>query len=546
MFIGNDEKSVDKAVRALLDGKLVALPTETVYGLAANALSPDACSLIYRAKGRPSDNPLIVHIADCEDAEKYAEMTDDAYRLAKAFWPGPLTMILKKKNCIPDTVTAGLDTVALRMPDKDITREIIRKAGIPLAAPSANLSGKPSPTKAEHVFDDYNGRTLEDGTEAIAGIIDGGECEKGVESTIVLLAGQTPVLLRPGVITFEMLREYLPDIAIAKAVVSEMKEGEKALSPGMKHRHYSPKTHTVGITGTKKNIFAYINARAGKETVAALIFEDDDQALSDEVIRISYGKESSPESLAKNLFSALRDIDKKGADIIFAEIPKESDGIYLAVYNRLIRACGFSVFDADIPPVSVSVTGPSGAGKSSVCKELEKCGFYHIDTDKIAAEILPTKENELIKVFGNGILSDGMISRKALAEIAFSSEENTKKLNRIMHPAVTESVKRIIAEKTACRIPVLVDGAAIIEAGVNKITDITVSVIAPEDIRKKRILSRDGISENMINERFSVQLSDSDYIKNSDINIVNDGSHDIKELAETVKEYIKNSQEESV
>lgn len=547
MFTGNDEKSVNKAVRALLDGKLVAIPTETVYGLAANALSGKACSLIYKAKGRPSDNPLIIHIADIKDAEKYAVMTPDAYKLAKAFWPGPLTMILKKKDCIPNTVTAGLDTVAVRMPDKDITREIIRKAGVPLAAPSANLSGKPSPTKAEHVFDDYNGRTFEDGTEAIAGIIDGGECEKGVESTIVLLAGNSPVLLRPGVITFEMLREYLPDITIAKAVVSEMKEGEKVLSPGMKHRHYSPKTHTVGISGSKNNIFAYINARATKEKVAALIFDGDNSSLSENVIYISYGKESSPESLAKNLFSALRDLDKKGADIIFAEIPKESDGVYLAVYNRLIRACGFSVFDADIPPVSVSITGPSGAGKSSVCKELEKSGFYHIDTDKIAAEVLPRQKEKLVSVFGKEILSEsGEISRKALAKEAFSSDENTKKLNEIMHPAITEEIKRIIAEKNACRIPVLVDGAAIFEAGVNKITDITVVITAPEEIRKNRISERDGISENMINERFSIQLSDSEYIKNSDFHIINDGKRDIKEIADSIKEYIKNGQEESV
>lgn len=536
MFIGNGKDDVNKAVEALKVGKLVAIPTETVYGLAANALSGDACSRIYKAKGRPSDNPLIVHISDISEAEKYAEVTDEARILAKKFWPGPLTIILKKKDCVPHVVTAGLDTVALRMPDKDITRQIIKKAGFPLAAPSANLSGKPSPTTAEHVFDDYNGRILEDGTEAVAGIIDGGECEKGVESTIVLLAKDPPVLLRPGVITFEMLKEYLPDIQIAAAVVSEMKEGEKVLSPGMKHRHYSPKTPTVGICGKPENVAARINAEAKEKKVAALVFDDDSALFDGNVIKLGYGNRKSPEDLAKNLFSGLRKLDKENTDIIYAEIIK-ADGVYLAVYNRLIRACGFKVVDADVPTVSVSVTGPSGAGKSSICKELEKSGFYHADTDALAAEILPQKKEELVEVFGADILENGEISRKELARKAFSSIESTEKLNKIMHPAITEETARIIEKNKALNIPTLVDGAAIFEAGVDKITDITLSVLAPENTRKKRVAERDGISDERILERFSVQLSAEEYAKRADAYFIND--KDLSATADEIVKYIK-------
>lgn len=539
MFFGRDEKAVAAAVKALSDGKLVAIPTETVYGLAANALSAKAVERIYKAKGRPSDNPLIIHVADICEVEKYAYFTKDAERLAERFWPGPLTMILKKKPCVPDAVTAGMETVAVRMPDNTLTREIIRKAGFPLAAPSANLSGRPSPTEAKHVYDDYNGKVFSDGEEAIAGIIDGGVCNKGVESTIILLAAEHPVLLRPGVITFEELKEFLPDLSISPAVVSELKKGEKPLSPGMVHRHYSPSTPTVGICGKAENIAAYLNTAAKFEKIAAMCFEEDINLFSNDIIKLSYGKKSDPETLAKNLFSVLRTLDASGADKIYAET-EIGDGIYLAVYNRLIRACGFTVIDADIPPVSVCITGPSGAGKSSVCASLVKAGFQHIDGDKTAAEILPTLKEELVSAFGSDIIgNNGDIDRAKLAAAAFSSEENTKILNNITHPAIKKKMMQITADKTERRIPVLIDGAAIFEAGLNHVTDFTVTISAPECVRKKRILERDNISEEMINLRFSRQKSDDFYKLHSDLYLINDGNTEISELKDEIINFIK-------
>lgn len=538
MFFGNDENSVNLAVDALSKGKLVAIPTETVYGLAANALSKEAVSRIYKAKGRPSDNPLIIHISDISEVEKYAEFTEEAKMLAEKFWPGPLTMILKKKEIIPSIVTAGLDSVAVRMPDNSITRNIIKKAGFPLAAPSANLSGKPSPTTAEHVYNDYNGRMI-DNEEAVLGIIDGGVCAKGLESTIITLTDKEPVLVRPGVITYEELKKLLPNLKIAPAVFSEMKKGEKPISPGMAHKHYSPITPTVGITGKTENISEYINIQAKYNKVAVICFDEDYDLFNSDVIKISYGKKEFPESLAKNLFSSLREADEKKCDIIYAEIISDF-GIYLAVYNRLIRACGFKVIDTDIPAISVSITGPSGAGKSTLCSELEKCGFFHIDGDSIAAEILPMKKSELVKVFGNSIINpDNSVNKSKLAKIAFSSKSNTEKLNKIMHPAITKRIIEISNSKKLRKIPVLIDGAAIFEAKINELTDITISVTAPYTVRKNRIFLRDNISEEMIDNRFSRQLSDEFFIKNADFSVVNDKNMNITQLKDEIIAFIK-------
>ena len=219
------EENIAKAGKILKNGGVVAIPTETVYGLAANALDKKAVAKIFAAKGRPADNPLIVHITDAKDIEKYAYPNEKAAALAKKFWPGPLTMILPKKDCIPDIVSAGLDTVAIRCPSHPVARAIINAAGVPLAAPSANISGKPSATTAKHVLKDFG--------ENIDAVIDGGTCDCGVESTVVTVATEPPVLLRPGFVTPEQLREILPDLKIAEAVTKELPAGAKALSPGI-------------------------------------------------------------------------------------------------------------------------------------------------------------------------------------------------------------------------------------------------------------------------------------------------------------------------
>ena len=236
------DENIEKAGRLLGSGEVVGIPTETVYGLAADATNPDAVSKIFVAKGRPQDNPLIVHIADKADIEKYAkDIPEIAYRLADKFWPGPLTMVLPKKDIIPEVTSGGLDTVGIRFPSNPIAQKIIKAAGLPLAAPSANLSGKPSTTTAKHVYDDMNGR--------ISAIVDGGACSVGVESTVISFSGEDVIILRPGFISKEDLLTVADNVIIDKGVLSEMSEDAVVASPGMKYKHYSPKANVVIVEG---------------------------------------------------------------------------------------------------------------------------------------------------------------------------------------------------------------------------------------------------------------------------------------------------------
>lgn len=327
--------NVTEAARILTDGGLCAIPTETVYGLAANALDPAAVRKIFAAKGRPQDNPLIAHIADLDMLPVLArEVPPAATRLAEAFWPGPLTVILPKSPGVPGEVTAGLDTVAVRMPAHPVAREIIRLCRLPLAAPSANLSGKPSPTTPEEVAADLDGR--------IDGIVWGGRCRVGVESTVISLAGEIPTILRPGAVTREMLEAVLGEVALDKAVLSRPDPGERVASPGMKYRHYAPRCRVVMVEGERDRYVAYVNARAG-EGVYALCFAEAAADLA--VPAVVYGEERDQASQANGLFSALRELDERGCALCYAEAPEKS-GVGLAVYNRLVRACGFNVVKA--------------------------------------------------------------------------------------------------------------------------------------------------------------------------------------------------------
>ena len=252
-----DDAGIEKAVSLLRQGELVGIPTETVYGLAANAWNPEAAKKIYAAKGRPSDNPLIVHIADLEMLKSLARVRPQlAYTLADAFWPGPLTMIFPKAKEVPDATTGGLDTIAVRMPSHPVAARLIRESGLPLAAPSANLSGLPSPTKAEHVFQDMNGR--------IPLILDGGECSVGVESTVIAVHEDGVRLLRPGGITVEMLSKYCA-VTVDDGVLHQLKNGEKALSPGMKYKHYSPKANVIILDGSRMHVLNMSGFIRGRE-----------------------------------------------------------------------------------------------------------------------------------------------------------------------------------------------------------------------------------------------------------------------------------------
>lgn len=331
MIWNSTPEEIAAAAKEIRNGNLVAMPTETVYGLAANALDENAVLSIFKAKGRPADNPLIVHIADREEMSLYAEPNEWAYRLTEEFWPGPLTVILPKKPIIPSAVSAGLDSVALRCPAHPVARELIRASKCPLAAPSANLSGKPSGTLAEHVLADFK--------DSIAGVIDGGPCACGLESTVVSLLGETPVLLRPGFITPEQIRKILPTLTVAKAVEEELKEEEKILSPGLAHRHYAPTAEAVGLLGTAENASEYVKKNAPDGKYAVMCFDgEEDFFTADKTV--TYGHRGNSEEQGEKLFDILRKLDEEDFDVIFINAER-ADGVGLAVYNRLLRSCSF-------------------------------------------------------------------------------------------------------------------------------------------------------------------------------------------------------------
>ena len=324
---------IDAAGAILRQGGLVVIPTETVYGLGGNALDEDAAKKIYAAKGRPSDNPLIIHISDPKDAEKYCITNEYYYRLAEAFMPGPLTVILPKKDIIPFSVTGGLDTVAVRCPSHPVARAVINAAGVPVAAPSANISGRPSPTCAEFVIEDMNGR--------VDMIIDGGNCEIGLESTIVKLEESKAILLRPGAITCDALACVCEEVEIANAVANALNENERPLSPGMKYRHYAPKSPFVLIKGTDKDKLEFLKNALKTQNCAVLCYDEELPFLGDRNV-ISIGKRDDLASHAKVLFTSLRMADRFNADVIYGHLPV-MDGIGLALYNRMIRAAAHTV-----------------------------------------------------------------------------------------------------------------------------------------------------------------------------------------------------------
>ena len=313
------------AAEIIRNGDLVAIPTETVYGLGANGLDPQAVAKIFEAKGRPNDNPLILHIADASQIDDLChDVPETAYQLAEKFWPGPLTMVLPAKACVPKETTAGLPTVAVRCPDSAITREIIAKSGVPLAAPSANISGKPSTTTAQHVFNDHAGK--------IPMIVDGGACRVGVESTIVDLTENPPRLLRPGGITPTQLEEVLGALVVDKAVTAQIDKDAVVKAPGMKYRHYAPACQVVIVSGTSEKAAACIR-KLYKPGDRVLCFQEE-LSLFEGCNPLSYGTEADLISLSAGLFAALRELDDPAVQKVYARCP-EGDGIAYAIQNRL-------------------------------------------------------------------------------------------------------------------------------------------------------------------------------------------------------------------
>lgn len=328
-----DTSAIEICADIIKSGGLVAFPTETVYGLGADATDKNAARKIYAAKGRPSDNPLIIHIADPKDAESYAYTSKLYYKLAEAFMPGPLTVILPKKATVPSEVTGGLDTVAVRCPSHAVARELISKAGVPIAAPSANISGSPSPTSAFHVIKDMNGK--------IDAIIDGDDCEIGLESTIVKLDGDKAILLRPGAITADALGCVCEQVEISSAVTQALKENERPLSPGMKYRHYAPKSPLVLLDGTKENVLSFLIKEQQEKNCIILCYDEESAYLKKEST-VTVGRSDDLATQAKRLFGALREADAMNGEIIYAHLPS-TDGLGLALYNRMIRAAAHTV-----------------------------------------------------------------------------------------------------------------------------------------------------------------------------------------------------------
>lgn len=332
-ILKTDDNSIEVAGEIIKNGGLVAFPTETVYGLGANALMPESVKEVYAAKGRPSDNPLIVHIAEIDEIYPLVkEINDNAKALIHAFMPGPFTIILKKSEIIPDTVTAGHKTVAIRLPENMTARRLIKAAGVPIAAPSANISGKPSPTKASHVIDDLYGR--------IEAVIDGEECEVGVESTIVDATGDAPVLLRPGGITLEELREVVPQTEVDPRILTAVKADEIPPCPGMKYKHYAPLAEVTVVEGdmkcVKKKIDELLKEKAAKICGVLTMSEN----AYDSAVILSGGK--SNKEYAKKLFSNLREFDRLGVEVVFAEF-QSIDGYGLAIKNRLYKSASHRV-----------------------------------------------------------------------------------------------------------------------------------------------------------------------------------------------------------
>lgn len=508
-----ESKDIEAVAKILQSGGLAAIPTETVYGLAANALDPDAVNRIFKAKGRPNDNPLIVHISDI--SEVYPLVTafpDKAKALADAFWPGPLTIILPKSDIVPKEVCPRLETVAIRMPSHPVARAIIKAAGVPLAAPSANSSGLPSPTKAQHVIDDLDGK--------IEAIVDGGESSVGVESTVITLATPVPRLLRPGGITPEQLKSVIGEIEIDPAVVDELPEGAVAASPGMKYKHYSPKAQVYIIKGSFPSFKCFVDTQK-QEGDYALCFDGEESLI--DINAVSYGEESCPEEQAHNLFSLLRELDAMGAKRIFVRHP-DPHGVGLAVYNRLIRAAAFRVIEM---PEIYGLTGQTGAGKTTVADLLLKKGWQVIDCDKVARQVVEKGSSvlpELADAFGEDILlSDGSLDRKALAKKAFATEEGRGKLNSITHPAITrQATSQIIEQKD--KFPVFViDAALLAQSEMYHYCSKMLVVIAHEDVRLERILKRDGITLSQARERINAQPDEQYYKSIADVVIENNG-----------------------
>jgi len=495
-----DKNAIEEAAAILRRGGLLGIPTETVYGLGADGLNEDAVRRIFLAKGRPQDNPLILHVPNAGWLERCCtDIPSAAYALAERFWPGPLTMILPRRDCVPLCTTGGLDTVGVRCPDHPVTRAIIAAADTPVAAPSGNTSGRPSPTCARHMMEDMMGK--------IDGIVDGGDCAVGVESTIIDLTVQPPRLLRPGGLPLEELEAVLGEVAVDKAVRQRLGDGEKAKAPGMKYRHYAPRAAVTVVTGTPRRSAAYI--REHLPAGAGVICFDEYAPLFAGHIVHRLGSQEDKLAQAQHVFDALRTFDDTDVTAIFAQCPDES-GLGLAVGNRLKKAAGFHT--VDVSPLVIGFTGPTGAGKTSALRALERLGGLVLDCDAVYHDLLRTDStlrDAITGAFGQVFAPDGTLDRQRLGTVVFSDPAALDTLNRIIYARLPRELLRRMDESSA---PVVgIDAINLVESGLCRLCRRTVAVLAPSEQRVRRIMARDGIPEEYARLRVQAQKDDEFY-----------------------------------
>lgn len=496
-----DNTAIQQAAAILRHGGLLGIPTETVYGLGANALDETAVLHIFEAKGRPQDNPLILHVPGADWLELYChDIPPVAYTLAERFWPGPLTMILPRRDIVPLRTTGGLETVGVRCPNHPMTLAIIREAGIPVAAPSGNTSGRPSPTTAQHMLEDMDGK--------INGIVDGGPCSVGVESTIIDLTVTPPRLLRPGGLPLEALEEVLGTVAVDKAVRQKLADGEQAKAPGMKYRHYAPKAPVTVITGTPGASATYIAAHLTKHS-GVICFDEYAPLFEGHTIH-RLGPAGDKLAQAQHVFDALRTFDGTDVTEIFAQCPDEG-GLGLAVGNRLKKAAGFHVVEAPRPLI-VGITGPTGAGKTSALRALEQLGGCVLDCDAIYHEMLRSDDGlrrALTDAFGSVFTADGHLDRQKLGTLVFGDPQQLERLNNIIYTYLPQELERRMAASPA---PIIgIDAINLVESGLSKLCDRALAVLAPVEDRVRRIMARDGISEEYARLRVAAQKGDAFY-----------------------------------
>ena len=494
-----DKNAIAEAAAILRRGGLLGIPTETVYGLGADGLNEDAVRRIFEAKGRPQDNPLILHVPDAGWLERCCvDIPDTAYALAERFWPGPLTMILPRRDCVPLRTTGGLDTVGVRCPDHPVTRAIIAAADTPVAAPSGNTSGRPSPTCARHMMEDMMGK--------IDGIVDGGPCAVGVESTIIDLTVQPPRLLRPGGLPLEALEAVLGEVAVDKAVTGLLAAGERPRAPGMKYRHYAPHAPVTVVTGEPERSARRIQGLLS-DTAGVICFDEYAPLFPGHIIH-KLGPAADKSAQARHVFDALRTFDGTDVTEIFAQCPDDG-GLGLAVANRLKKAAGFHLIDADRPLI-VGLTGGTGAGKTSALAALEDLGGTVLDCDAVYHQMLrtdPALREAITAAFGPVFCPDGSLDRQKLGTLVFSDHAALDRLNAIVYEYLPPELLRRAQGHTL----VGLDAISLMESGLGRLCACTVAVLAPAEDRVRRIMARDGISEDYARLRISAQQPDAFY-----------------------------------